>query len=338
MKKLGFIGLLIVLVGGFTTSCKDIGGKESKLSLDTTISLEAREWSKKIEEYPENVEFYKYRAEVFTENKRHDLAIADYNKCVELEADNASNYYKLADAYFANDETTNALEQYEQATKISNTDITATFKLAQFLYFVRQFDRSERIFGKLLQLDPSHADGNFLTAMLLKEKGDTVGAISQFEKTLSLLGADYNSTMQLANLYDLTGNKERALINYNRAVSMDEKSDEALYARGLFHQKNNEKELALKDYQATIDINAKHYYAYYNAGNILAEQASYPRAIDHFEICLRLNSDFAKAYNRIGQCFELLNENEKARNYYDKCLQIDPNFALAKEGLARIGL
>lgn len=317
--------------------CKDQGTYQS-LASDTTLSLEAREWSKKIDEYPENVEYYLYRAEVFLEDGRKDLAIADYKRCIELEPDIPSHSYKLGDALFAADETTEALEAYEEATVKGPTDITATFKLAQFLYFVRQFERSNRIFDKLLTLQPSHAEGNFFRAMLFKEMGDTTSAIAQFEKTIELMGSDYNSTMQLANLYYSQGKKEKALENYNRALAIDPKSDEAAYSRGLFYHQEGDYEKAMLDYQKTIDINASHYYAYYNAGNILAENGNYDRALEHFEICIKLKPDYAKGYNRIAQCLELKGDLEKARVNYERSLQIDPNFALAKQGLERIGL
>lgn len=322
----------------FSSSCNFGKGKMDSLANDTTISLEAREWSKKINEYPNNAEYYVFRAEVLSKENRHDLAIIDYQKAIDLEPKTVSHYYMLGDEYFANDETTRALEQYQKATELNPKDEIAAFKEAQFLYFVRQFDKSELIFGKLLQLNPTHAQGNFFMGMLGKEKKDTAMAISYFKNTIAALGADYNSSMQLADIYAVQGENKQALDYYNAAINIDQQSDEAFYARGLFYQKAKENEKALQDYQRTIDINAKHYLAYYNAGNILAEIGKYDRAIDHFEICTRLNPDLAKAYNRIGQCLELKGERELAKRNYERCLQIEPNFALAKEGLARLGI
>jgi len=333
----------LLILSGFiwlslAASCGLKSGKQSSLANDTTISLEAREWSKKIDEYPDNVEYYVFRAEVLSKENRHDLSILDYEKAIELDPTTVSHYYMLGDEFFANDETTNALEQYEKASTLNPKDEIAAFKQAQFLYFVRQFDKSENIFGKLLQLNPTHAQGNFFMGMLGKEKKDTALAISYFKNTIAALGADYNSSMQLGDIYMALGDKKQALEYYNAGINIDQQSDEAYYARGLFYHVNNQFEKALEDYQKTIDINAKHYLAYYNAGNILAESGKYDRAIDHFEICTKLNPDLAKAYNRIGQCLELKGDKEMAKRNYERCLQIDPNFALAKEGLGRLGI
>jgi Flp pilus assembly protein TadD len=55
------------------------------MASDTTISLEAREWSKKIDQDPTNVEYLTQRAQVLSAEGRFDLAIVDYQKASELE-------------------------------------------------------------------------------------------------------------------------------------------------------------------------------------------------------------------------------------------------------------
>jgi superkiller protein 3 len=331
-----WIGILAV-VGIFTAGCDGLGVQSKSLANDTTISLEAREWSKKIDQSPDIAEYYIQRAAVLNNEKRYDLAILDFQQAIKLEPDNSASYYKLGDAYFAADQTTNALEQYKLAENTNPNDVEAVFKHAQFLYFVRQFDKGKIKFGKLLNLDTEHAEGHFYNAMLHKEDGDTAQAIYFFRKTIELLGADYNSSMQLGSIYETLNEVDKSIQFYQQAINTDPKSDEAYYAIGLAYQKRGDKSLAKKNYQKAIDLNSQHFLAYYNAGNMLASEGDYTSAIDHFEICLRLKEDFAKAYNRIGQCFELLKVNDKAIENYLKCLEIDPNFALAKEGLVRLG-
>ena len=304
---------------------------------DTTLSLEVREWSKKIVERPEVADYYAQRAGVLAKEDRMGLAILDFEKAIAIDGDKPKFYYDLGDIYFADNQTSKALEQYRQAETINPNDQEAVFKHAQFLYFVRQFEKSNIKFGKLLNLNPEHAEGHFFLGMLNKEDGDTLGAIQHFNQVNTLLGSDYNSCMQLAQIYVAQDEGDKALQFFEKAINLDPTSDEAYYARGLFYQNKQMDLLAMKDYQKTIDLNSAHYYAYYNAGNILAKDGNYISAIDHFEICLRLKTDFVKAYNRIGQCFELLNKPDKAAENYKKCLQIDPNFALAKEGLSRLG-
>ena len=334
---LHFLIGFLAIAGIFTTGCDGLGVQSKSLTNDTTLSLEAREWSKKIDQSSDVPEYYMQRAEVLNKEKRYDLAILDYQQAIDLEPDNCATYYKLGDAYFASDQTSKALEQYKLAESTNPNDVKAVYKHAQFLYFVRQFDKGKIKFGKLLNLDPEHAKGHFYNAMLNKEAGDTAQAIYFFRKTIDLLGADYNSSMQLGSIYETLNEFDESIKFYQQAINTDPKSDEGYYAIGLIYQKMGDNTLAMKNYQKAIDINAGHFLAYYNAGNILASDGNYTSAIDHFEICLRLKEDFAKAYNRIGQCFELLKVSDKAIENYLKCLEIDPNFAFAKDGLVRLG-
>jgi tetratricopeptide (TPR) repeat protein len=334
---LSIFGGAMLFLSVFTAGCNLLGDKKSSLANDTTLSLEAREWSKKIDEYPDNDEYLVQRAEVFTRTRRYDLAIDDYVRAISSNGEKCEYNISLGDVYFAADQTTNALESYQNAEKVCPLNEEAIFKRAQFLYFVRQFSKSKIAFGKLLNVSPQHGEGHFFLAMLNKEDGDTAAAIGLFEKTIKLKGADYNSCMQLALIHETLGDSAKALTSLNRAINTDGRSAEAYYSRGLFYQKQGKDKLATKDYQKTIDIDAGYTFAYYNVGNILASQGNFIKAIDHFEICLRLSPNSAKTYNRIGQCFELLGKKDQAIVNFEKCLQIDPNFAPAKEGLTRSG-
>jgi tetratricopeptide (TPR) repeat protein len=127
----------LLILSGFiwlslAASCGLKSGKQSSLANDTTISLEAREWSKKIDEYPDNVEYYVFRAEVLSKENRHDLSILDYEKAIELDPTTVSHYYMLGDEFFANDETTNALEQYEKASTLNPKDEIADLNKLSF--------------------------------------------------------------------------------------------------------------------------------------------------------------------------------------------------------------
>ena len=219
------------------------------MASDTTISLEAREWSKKIDQDPTNVEYLTQRAQVLSAEGRFDLAIVDYQKASELEPQEVAHLYSMGDAYFANDQTTLALQQYDEAERVNPNDVTAVFKRGQFLYFVRQFDLSKIVLGKLLVLNPQHSQGNFIMAMLQKETGDTASAIEYFQNTIACLGSDYNSSMQLALIYDKQDQDDLALRYYSNAINIDPTSDEAHYALGLFHQNRAKDLLAMKEYQ-----------------------------------------------------------------------------------------
>ena len=51
------------------TSCNIFSNDSVSLANDTTLSLEAREWSKKIDQTPDNAEYYVLRAEVLVNEK-----------------------------------------------------------------------------------------------------------------------------------------------------------------------------------------------------------------------------------------------------------------------------
>jgi tetratricopeptide (TPR) repeat protein len=325
-----FIASLIGSVG-----CGTGSKKHQDLSTDTTMSLIVREWSKKINEYPDNDEYYLERALALTKDHQYDLALNDIDEAITIQPSNVAYYLQKGDILFAANKTKGALEAYKLALKKFPRNEEALYKIGQFNLFVKKYPEAERNLRDLVRLNNSRADAFFLLGTVYKEMNDTVKALKEYLNCITVDPDFYNSYIQMGILLS-EKNDTNAVAYFTNALRIDEFSDEAYYGRGLMYQKMGKTKLAVHDYRKTADINPTHKMAYYNIGNINAELGKYDMALEQFQIAVKFAPEFSNAWNRIAQIYELKGEYGKSKKYYEKCLQIDPNFQLAKEGLDRI--
>ena len=88
-NKIFFLLIIGLTIG--LTSCGGWFGSSSDDPLlgDTTLSLAVQEWSKRIDKYPENVDYRYQRGMELVKSKRFKLALADLNTAIEMAPTNA---------------------------------------------------------------------------------------------------------------------------------------------------------------------------------------------------------------------------------------------------------
>ena len=310
--------------------------KNYKMAHDTTLSAEVRAWSQKILDDPKRDDYYAERALVLISNdKNYKLAIADLEIAIKMNPKKGVYLTKLADAYFGNNQTYKAKETYLKAIEANPNDAEILFKTGQFYLFVKKYDDAKRYLNEALKIDESYPKIYFFIAQSFKETQDTVKAIEFYKKAIQVDAGDYDSYIQLGQLFTQQKNAE-ALRYLDAAINTNESIDEAWYARGYYYQLVGNYEKALQNYQKTITINPFHAYAFYNAGYIYFTKKNWPLAIRHFEISFKANDQFEKPGYMIGLTKEAEGKMEEAITFYKRALQLNPNFELAKEGLKRL--
>jgi len=336
MKKFSILAFGLILLSNSLWSCKGGGAAEEYLmSTDTTLSLVVREWSKRIEKYPENHEYLIGRSDELSKNSKFDLALKDIEKAIELKSDIPSYYAKKGDVLMAMNETFQASKTYEEAYSKFPKDLESAINMGRFYMIVRKYEESEKALNRALELNKLSPEAWFYTGIVSKEQGDTTKAIASFDQCLIIDNEHIDACIQIGQLY--TALKDAKGLDYfSKAISIDEFSDEAYYGRALLKQELGRLEEAIEDYQKTIDINARHYLAYYNTGYILFGQKNWDRAIEHFRIAVKFAPDYIKGHYMLGLCNEGKENNEQAFVHYTKCLEIDPDYSPAKNGLQRL--
>lgn len=306
---------------------------------DTTYSADIRNVSKKINSNPTNPELYYTRSNAFFFENNLKQATLDIEYAIHLDSTNALYHFKKGN-YLMSGDTANAKEaekSFQTAINFKPDFFDAITELAKLKLAKQMYPASEELYIRANKLDPSNPIPYFYLGIIAKEVGDTVKAMSLFEKTLVYDSKHFNAIMQLGNFYALKKDK-KALLMFDRAIQINELSDEAIYAKGLFMQNQQKYKDASILYETVAKINPAHIFCRYNLGYINGLFGNYKEAIKFLDEAIDLAPEYAEAYTLRGFMKEKLKNSTGAYNDYKMAILLDENQLKAKEGLGRINI
>ncbi len=135
----------------------------------------------------------------------------------------------------------------------------------------------------------------------------------------------------LGNSYYRSGEYEKAIELYNKAIGLDPKYAKAYNDRGIAYGEGKRQfDKAIADYNKAIEINPKYAKAYNNRGIIYKREGQYDKAIADYTKVIEINPEYAKAYYNRGLAYgEGKRQFDKAIADYNKAIEINPIYASA---------
>ncbi|MEZ4804370.1 MAG: tetratricopeptide repeat protein [Bacteroidia bacterium] len=306
---------------------------------DSSYSADIRNVSKKINADPANAELYYNRSNAFYFENNYKQALYDINYALTLDSVNPLYFYRKGVYLMAGDtaEAKAAEKSFKKAITIKPDFFDAITDLAKIYLAKQNYSESEAYYVKANKLDPSNPLPYFYLGILSKEMGDTAKAMLLFEKTLVYNDKHFDAIMQLGNFYAEKQDK-KALLFFDKAIRINEFSDEALYAKGLFLQKARRYKDAAALYETVAKINPGHIFCRYNLGYLHALFNNPSKAITYLDEAIDLAPEYADAYTLRGLMQEKMKNSTAAYNDFKKAIILDENQKLAKEGLGRINI
>ncbi|KJU87414.1 conserved hypothetical protein, membrane [Candidatus Magnetobacterium bavaricum] len=137
----------------------------------------------------------------------------------------------------------------------------------------------------------------------------------------------------LGVFYDQSGDFEKALIQYQRAIELNPKDSEAYYNMGNVYQKQGDLDAAIKKYQTALKLNPDYFEAHNNLGNILFKQGQYQEAMEQYQEVIRLKPDYADAHNNLGSVYGILGRDDEAIEEFQRALKLNPDDVDARKNL-----
>jgi tetratricopeptide (TPR) repeat protein len=227
-----------------------------------------------------------------------------------------------------------------------------------------QWAEAERLYRKILAVQPDHLDSLHLLGVMAYERGEFARALDQIGLILAK-DPDHSLALNHRGLA-LTALKrfDDALASYDRALAVQpdyaeallnrgdvlvelKRLDEALatferalevrrdYAdafchRGVVLQLMKRLDEALASYDRAIAARPSYTEAFYNRGIVLHEQKRFEEALASYDRALALRPDYAEALCNRGMVFFELKAPEQALASYDRALALRPHFVEAQ--------
>ena len=321
-------------------------------------NLAIADFTRTIEEDPNEVIAYYGRGTIYGISGEHNLAIKDYTKALELNPEFAQVYIQRGTAYVANGKVDLALEDYKSAMELSPNDAMAyvqrgiaygkkggvdrainDFTKAISLkpefaeaYYTRgaayieknEFDLAISDCTKAIELDPNDAKGYYWRGRAYDNKGDLNLAVEEFIKAIQRDPEFAEAYLELGRVYCAKGDNDMAVKEFTKAIEVQPDDADYYWYRGLAYRRKGDLDLSIGDFTEAIERNPEFAAAYLDRGCVYDQTDDFDRALDDFTKLIQLRPDDAEAYYLRGLTHGKKGDLRKALNDFTKMIEVNP--------------
>jgi tetratricopeptide (TPR) repeat protein len=172
----------------------------------------------------------------------------------------------------------------------ANAELRQMVKDAQALAAAGKHDEAIAAFQAVLaQKIAAPEEVMFRIGQLQSEKKDWAAAEASYLKVLEMKPGHSGATLELANVYQSSGQKEKAAELMAKASEAGSGDANIQYSTGVLHLNAGKQDEAAAAFKKALAIDPNHAESYYHLGTIALNQNNMPDAIANLEKYLSLN-------------------------------------------------
>lgn len=219
--------------------------------------------SKAIKFNPNYAEAYNNRGAVYIKTRQFADAENDISKAISLKQDYPEAYYNSGILYYQQGQAPKALVQFDKAIELDKTYQSAYYNKAICLMLLNKTEEAKASLQTGLKLSPDDKEASELLNKI--NSNSALPAASSGE-----IGTNAaTNANQKGNDYMRAGNTQQAILEYGKAIDLDNKYAEAYNNRGTAYGKTKEYNKAVDDFSKAINLNKDYALAYKNRGMAL---------------------------------------------------------------------
>jgi tetratricopeptide (TPR) repeat protein len=257
---------------------------------------------------------YQGLAQICFDNQEYDTAIRHSTKALESEP-SPLNYRLRGDFYLKKKppDYLRALADYTAAFRLDPTNPIEQNQLIADLNLI-------------LQANVSFAPAYILRSRVNAQKKFFDAALQDAEQAVKLSPKDPAAWNARGWVRLLQGELDKALDDFNAALAKSE-FGEAYRHRGTVYSRQKKYKQAIIDFGKAIALNEKDHLAYNGRGLVHFEKGELDEAENDFTKALELNKDFAEGYYNRGKTYAARKLFASAVEEYTQALVCDPTVA-----------
>ncbi|MBF0379579.1 MAG: tetratricopeptide repeat protein [Magnetococcales bacterium] len=277
---------------------------------------------------PEHIDAINCLGIIAQKLNRHDLAIQQFQKTINISKNIALLYYNLATSLYQ-------LELIKDAEKVLSIALQIEPENRQITDLLNKISNVKK--AKSTSQDTDSNEKKILQkAINLHIAGDYKSAIQCYQKALELNPENTIALSNIGTAFQHTGQIDKAVTSYEKALSIKPDFVEVYSNLGTVLQEQGKFTQAAASYQKAIAIKPDFADAYSNLGNTMREIGNLEEAEQYCQKALLLKPNFADAHSNLGNIFFAQDRLEEAVSSYKKAISIKPDFVDAHSNLANI--
>jgi tetratricopeptide (TPR) repeat protein/S1-C subfamily serine protease len=218
---------------------------------------------------PNNPNHYNEKWSVLSELKRYDEGLAAITQAINL-APRAAWYYNRGILYYNQQKYKLALADFNKAIDL-NRNFAKAYENRGNLYRRQQkYELALADYNKAIELNRNFTEAYNNRGVLYQNQKKYDLALSDYSKAIDINPNDAKAYNNRGLLYRLQEKYELALADWNKAIKINPNDAGAYYNRGLLHRDLRKYDLALSDFSKAIEINPNYANAYLGRGGLYA--------------------------------------------------------------------
>ena len=199
-----------------------------------------------------------------------------------------------------------------------------------------RFSDAERIYKKILEINPHHAHSLHMMGLMAFDRGSYEAAEELMRQAI---GEQDNFALfhgSLGNALKAQKKYDDAIIHYTRALELKPDFVDCLSNLGSVFLNLGKKAEASELFEKAVAINPKHFISWNNLGAIALEEAKYDDARKYYERAIEAKADFAEAHKNLGLLLKQIGDLKEATVYFRNAIKYRPDYVDAMSDLANV--
>ncbi len=221
-----------------------------------------------------------------------------------------------------------AIERIANAIKVRPEFTEAYNNLGNALKNLGRLRDAVLSYQKAIELNPKLAEAHYNLAGTFQGLGDPKGALVAYKEALAIRPDYLQALINIGNTYRDLGDYDAAIKAYDRAITIEPNSAGRIYAEyaQLFNMQGAYEQAVLWSDKA-LSCDPGDVEALNCKGLALSEIGRASEAIRWFENAVSLAPAHAIAHNNMGNTWRILRHYPKALNCFEKAVALDPKSA-----------
>ena len=217
-----------------------------------------------------------------------------------------------------------------------DTIVQADLQSAVAFHQSGELKKAERIYLRILDVDPENADVLHLLGLVSHQFGKSRVAVTLVKRALEIVPDQLNYLWNLANIFRESDEFHQAVDTYHYIIQLRPRSASAYYELGVTLQNFGQLQQAVLAYQKAIDIHPDDSQMYVRLAIVLLKLKKFGKAIRACQRAIQISSENFLAYNILGNVYKELSRFEESIRAYRQVLRIQPKLAEAYSNLGDV--
>lgn len=191
----------------------------------------------------------------------------------------------------------------------------------------------------LVKIKPEDSSAHFGLGLALASQGNSRAAASELERAAALAPSNPLPFTALGRLYALSGEPDKALAVFDRALKVDARYAPALAERGDIYFKRNDYSRAAADYEQAVQLMPRDAMNAYKLGGAYQLMGKLDLAERQYRRAIELDARFAPALNNLAAMSAERRQNlDAALDWAKRAVAADPDMAEFHDTLGSVYL